>query len=106
MDAEIHDRGRGPEIKGTRITVYDVLDYRGEFTTDWIANLFDVTVEQIEAAEAYIDSHRDVVMRDYAKMIARDDQGNPPENRAMMAATRQKIQAAEKALKHVEVVHA
>jgi uncharacterized protein (DUF433 family) len=23
----IHDRGRGPEIEGTRITVYDVMDY-------------------------------------------------------------------------------
>ena len=23
----IHDRGRGPEIVGTRITVYDVLEY-------------------------------------------------------------------------------
>ena len=24
---KIHDRGRGPEIEGTRITVYDVMDY-------------------------------------------------------------------------------
>jgi uncharacterized protein (DUF433 family) len=23
----IHDRGRGPEIIGTRITVYDIMDY-------------------------------------------------------------------------------
>ena len=27
MDAVIIDRGRGPEIAGTRITVFDVLDY-------------------------------------------------------------------------------
>ena len=27
MSAQIIDRGRGPEIAGTRITVYDVLDY-------------------------------------------------------------------------------
>jgi len=25
--ADIIDRGRGPEIAGTRITVYDILDY-------------------------------------------------------------------------------
>jgi len=27
MGAKIINRGRGPEIEGTRITVYDVLDY-------------------------------------------------------------------------------
>jgi hypothetical protein len=27
MTARIIDRGRGPEIEGTRITVYDVMDY-------------------------------------------------------------------------------
>jgi uncharacterized protein (DUF433 family) len=27
LDAKIIDRGRGPEIAGTRITVYDVLDF-------------------------------------------------------------------------------
>ena len=27
MQARIIDRGRGPEIAGTRITVYDILDY-------------------------------------------------------------------------------
>ena len=26
-DEFIHDRGRGPEIKGTRITVFAILDY-------------------------------------------------------------------------------
>lgn len=37
MTAKIIDRGRGPEIEGTRITVYDVMDY-------WIAGW---NVEQI-----------------------------------------------------------
>ena len=27
MGAKIIDRGRGPEIEGTRITVYDVMDW-------------------------------------------------------------------------------
>jgi uncharacterized protein (DUF433 family) len=30
MGAKIIDRGRGPEIEGTRITVYDVMDYLTE----------------------------------------------------------------------------
>jgi hypothetical protein len=27
LEAKIINRGRGPEIAGTRITVYDILDY-------------------------------------------------------------------------------
>ena len=35
------DRGRGPEIEGTRITVYDVMDYLQEgWRYDQIAGLF------------------------------------------------------------------
>ena len=30
MGAQIINRGRGPEIEGTRITVYDVMDYLQE----------------------------------------------------------------------------
>ena len=30
LEAKIIDRGRGPELAGTRITVYDVLDYHKE----------------------------------------------------------------------------
>jgi hypothetical protein len=44
LAAEIHDRGRGPEIKGTRITVYDVLDYqRLGWRTDAIASHLRLT---------------------------------------------------------------
>ena len=38
---EIHDRGRGPEIKGTRITVYDVMDYHPLHPASWIATCSD-----------------------------------------------------------------
>ena len=30
LEAKIIDRGRGPEIAGSRITVFDVLDYLEE----------------------------------------------------------------------------
>ena len=40
MDGIIIDRGRGPEIRGTRITVYDVLDYwKDGWRYDQIAGL-------------------------------------------------------------------
>ena len=51
MDAAIIDRGRGAEIAGSRITVYDVLDYaREDWTPESIADLFKLEVEQIHAA--------------------------------------------------------
>ena len=41
MSAKIINRGHGPEIAVTRITVYDVLDYaRQEWHRDRIAALF------------------------------------------------------------------
>ena len=72
MATQIIDRGRGPEIEGTRITVYDVIDYLQE---DWragqIAALFRLPLEEIEAAIAYIEQHEDEVMADYQQIIAR-----------------------------------
>ena len=45
MGAKIIDRGRGPEIEGTRITVYDVMDYLKEGRGyDQIAGLFRAVV--------------------------------------------------------------
>ena len=41
MGTPIINRGRGPEIAGTRITVYDVLDYlQAGWRYDQIAGLF------------------------------------------------------------------
>jgi uncharacterized protein (DUF433 family) len=41
MGAQIINRGRGPEIEGTRITVCDVMDYLQEgWGYDQIAGLF------------------------------------------------------------------
>ena len=57
MVAQIINRGRGPEIAGTRITVYDVLDYRKHgWHRDVIAGFFRLSSEQIQAAFDYIDA--------------------------------------------------
>ncbi len=99
MKAEIHDRGRGPEIKGTRITVYDILDYRGKYEPEWIANFLNVTTAQVEAAYGYIDAHKHEVMAEYEEMLARDRQGNPPEIRAMLEETRKRVASRLRALR-------
>lgn len=40
--ARIIDRGRGPEIEGARITVYDIWDYAKE---NWHRDLIAVTLK-------------------------------------------------------------
>ena len=81
VEGKIIDRGRGPEIAGTRITVYDVLDYhRDGWHRDRIASLFRISSRQVEAALRYIEEHRDEVMADYQEMRDRDARGNPPQS--------------------------
>ena len=51
-EAKIIDRGRGPEIAGTRITVYDVLDYHElGWHRDMIADTLELSSEQVEARD-------------------------------------------------------
>ena len=83
----IHDRGRGPEIKGTRITVFSILDYLLEaWSSERIAAWFRLTVPQVEAAIGYIRDHSLEVMRDYVKILERAERGNPPEIQAVLDA--------------------
>jgi uncharacterized protein (DUF433 family) len=87
VKATIIDRGRGPEIAGTRITVYDVLDY---YQDGWpatrIAVHFRLSSDQVLAAIRYIETHRAEVMAEYAKMLERESRGNPPEIEARRKA--------------------
>jgi uncharacterized protein (DUF433 family) len=51
LDAKIIDRGRGPEIAGSRITVFDVLDYLQDgWPTAEIARLFHLNTSQVDVA--------------------------------------------------------
>jgi uncharacterized protein (DUF433 family) len=89
LEAKIIDRGRGPEIAGTRITVYDVLDYhKSEWHRDMIADTLELSSQEVEVAIRYIEEHRDEVMADYEEMLARDARGNPPELQAKLDAMR------------------
>src|SRR5271170_667153 len=80
----IHDRGRGPEIEGTRITVYDVMDY---YLDGWpatrIAARLSVGTPDIEAAIEYIEAHRSEVDEKYRAIVERSERGNPPELQAI-----------------------
>jgi len=57
---------RGLTIAGTRITLYDVMDYVTEqYPPKFIRGLFDLTEEQISAALAYIETNRADVEAEY-----------------------------------------
>jgi uncharacterized protein (DUF433 family) len=68
--AKIVKTGRGPEIAGTRITVYDVIDYHNAgWHRDLIADTLELSKRQVEVAIRYIEEHRDEVMANYEKNI-------------------------------------
>jgi uncharacterized protein (DUF433 family) len=91
-DEFIHDRGRGPEIKGTRITVYSILDYLlAAWHPDRIAAWFRLSSEQVRAAIDYINDHKAAVMAQYAKILERCERGNPPEVQAILDANHEKF---------------
>ena len=91
---KIHDRGRGPEIEGTRITVYDVMDYYREgWPATRIAVHLGLGTPDIQAAIEYIDAHRAEVETDYSRMVERSLRGNPPEVQAKIDARRPIVQA-------------
>ncbi len=57
---------RGLTIAGTRITLYDVMDYvKAQYPPKFIRSLFDLTQEQINAALTYIEAHRTEVEAEY-----------------------------------------
>jgi uncharacterized protein (DUF433 family) len=100
LEAKIIDRGRGPEIAGTRITVYDILDYYDSgWHRDLIADQFDLSSRQVEVAIRYIEEHREEVMAVYQKIMERINRGNPPELQAKLDAGHERFQAMVKEMR-------
>ncbi len=77
----IHDRGRGPEIVGTRITVYNLLPHFLDATATEasIYRRYELTPEQVAAARAYVLNNADTVLARHLDIEARMAAGNPPE---------------------------
>lgn len=90
----IVDRGDGPKIDGTRITVYTVLEYlrRGR-TRDWIAATLNLSSKQVQAAINYISEHQSEVDAQYEKILERINKGNPPHVERQLRENREKVRA-------------
>ena len=94
MEPAIIDRGRGPEIAGTRITVFDVLDYlEAGWDDKGIAVVLSLGTAQVRAARHYIEAHPEEVQVVARRIKERIAQGNPPEVQAKLAEAHAKLQA-------------
>lgn len=61
---------RGLTISGTRITLYDVMDYVvAQYPAKFIRSLFDLTDDQINTALSYIRSNRAEVEAEYKVVL-------------------------------------
>ncbi|NCQ85050.1 MAG: DUF433 domain-containing protein [Microcystis aeruginosa W13-18] len=61
---------RGLTISGTRITLYDVMDYRkAQYPSKLIREKLGLNDEQIRLALAYIDTHRAEVEAEYQECL-------------------------------------
>ena len=79
MTTRIINRGRGPEIEETRITVYRIMDFvRDHSGMTTIAEELDLSEAQVQAALDYIAANRADVEATYDQLLQRVQQANPP----------------------------
>lgn len=93
-EPRIVDRGDGPRIDGTRITVYTVLEYlRAGRTREWIAAMLNLSSRQVQAAMDFIRDNATEVNAEYERILVRIRQGNPPEVEDRLRINREKVKA-------------
>lgn|SRR5262249_53207771 len=94
MNAVIVDRGRGPQIAGTRITVFDIMDYlRLGWHHTAIAAWLRLSSNQVLAAIKYIEEHKEYCEEEYKIILEREARGNPPEIQRKLEASHAKLLA-------------
>lgn len=65
----------GLTIAGTRITLYDVMDYvTAQYPPKFIRGLFNLTEDQINAALAYIEANRAEVEAEYQIVLKESEE--------------------------------
>jgi uncharacterized protein (DUF433 family) len=91
---EIYDRGRGPELKGTRITVYDVVYYhlKGR-SPNYTAAVLGLATDEVQALLRYFEEHREEVLARHSATEDRNARGNPPEVEAKARQSHAKLLA-------------
>ena len=107
MTTRIINRGRGPEIEGTRITVYRIMDYvRDHCSIAAIADELSLSQAQVQAALDYIAANRSKVEAEYDRLLLRLQQGNPPHIQAGRAASLDELKRRIAARRAKDAEHA
>jgi uncharacterized protein (DUF433 family) len=103
----IQDRGRGPEIVGTRITVFNLLQsfLDPTVTEDEICRIYELTPRQVAAARAYVLSNPDTVLAEHLRIEERLAAGNPPEVREQAERAKATFQSFKQWLAEREVAN-
>jgi uncharacterized protein (DUF433 family) len=96
----IQDRGRGPEIVGTRITVYNLLPafLDSSMTEQEIGRIYSLTAAQVAAARAFVLQNADTVLAEHLRIEDRLGVGNPPEVKEQAARAKAAFRAFKQRL--------
>lgn len=67
--------GRGPSIKGTRLTIYSLMEYlKDGWTPKHTAQWFNLTPEEMDGVMAYIKANEAELEKDYAEVMRRAEE--------------------------------
>ena len=107
MSCRIIDRGRGPELGGTRVTIYRILDFvRDGSSPEEIARELELTAEQVSRALDYLAAHRDEVEAAYEQILQRVRGPNPDWVEARLARTPEALKERLEQRRRVTAGHA
>ena len=108
MASLIQDRGRGPEIAGTRITVYNLLQsfLDPTVTEEEICRVYNLTPQQVAGARAYVLSNPDTVLAEHLKIEERLAAGNSPEVRDSAGRAKKALEDFKRWLQEREAANA
>lgn len=102
-----------PRIAGTRLTIYDIFAHSTEGSpAAEIAEWYQLSIEQVQSALAYIKCYTTEIQEDYKKIVDRHAKGNPPElierlkrSEGAIERIRKLRQQEEEVVQHVHVRH-
>ncbi len=67
--------GRGPSIKGTRITIYQLMEYlKDGWTPKHTAQWFNLTPAQMDGVMAYLQAHEAELEIEYAEVMRKAEE--------------------------------
>lgn len=103
MNAEITivDRGRGPQLSTSRVTVQDLVPYlQSNYSYEDILQIMPtLSVAEIQVVEHYVDEHREEVMEEDRQIRELNaTRRNPPHVEELFRRAREKWPAIEEAL--------